>query len=110
MISKQIRGDSGSHRRNGLFIAAGPHFRPDMRLDGARIIDLAPTTLQLMGCPIPQDMDGRVIIGPPSPEHLREHSLPLRTKAEYAIPTMVALSGREEAELEQRLRGLGYLD
>ena len=110
VISKQIRGDSGSHRQHGLFIAAGPHFRPDMRLDGARIIDLAPTTLQLMGCPIPQDMDGRVIIGPPSPEQLQEHSLPLQAGIDYTAPATLTLSGREEAELEQRLRGLGYLD
>ena len=30
-------------------------------LDQPRIVDLAPTVLHVMGCPVPDDMDGRVL-------------------------------------------------
>jgi predicted AlkP superfamily phosphohydrolase/phosphomutase len=108
VISRQIRGDSGSHRVNGILIARGPQIQPSAALDQPRIVDLAPTVLHLMGCPVPADMDGRVLFEALTPE------------AAEAVPTQAAepnaqardahvLSQDEEAELEARLKGLGYL-
>ena len=109
IVSKQIRGDSGCHRMNGVFIAYGPHIRAGTQVENARIVDLAPTTLHLMDCPIPDDMDGHVLADaletsffytrPPEIE-----STDLRSKRVVYIP-----SDDEEAELEARLKGLGYL-
>ena len=61
IVTQQIRGDSGCHRREGVFIASGPHIRRGQSISGARIVDLAPTILHLMGLPAPDDMDGRVL-------------------------------------------------
>lgn len=52
---------SGMHRDKGLIIAAGPGVQAGVGLEGARIIDLAPTVLHAMGLPIPAEMDGRVL-------------------------------------------------
>jgi len=54
---------SGTHRHDGIFIAwAENHIRKASRLEKADICDIAPTVLHLMGLPIPQDMDGKVLV------------------------------------------------
>lgn len=52
---------SGSHRDNGIFLAQGPGIRAGYEVEGARIIDLAPTILSILGEPVPDDMDGQVL-------------------------------------------------
>ena len=52
---------SGSHRLGGVLIAAGPKVLPGSTLQGARIIDLMPTWLHLMGQKIPGEVEGKVI-------------------------------------------------
>ncbi len=108
VLSKQIRGDSGSHRMEGTLIAAGPQVRPAGRTEGARIVDLAPTVLSLLGCPIPEDMDGRALTELLTAEALGRAVISAAL-AWDAGPVAVPLSQEEEAELQQRLRGLGYL-
>jgi predicted AlkP superfamily phosphohydrolase/phosphomutase len=54
-------GKSGTHRDDGIFLAQGPAVREGATVDGARIIDLAPTILALLDVPVPDDMDGRVL-------------------------------------------------
>ena len=79
VISRQIRGDSGSHRSHGMLIAYGPHIRPGAAIEEAQIVDLAPTVLSLLGCPVPGDMDGRVlteVLSDPGSQPIDAHSLP----------------------------------
>jgi predicted AlkP superfamily phosphohydrolase/phosphomutase len=109
VLSRQIRGDSGTHRSHGVFIAAGPPIRPGVRVDTARIVDLAPTTLHLMGLPVPDDMDGRVLTDVLLQGGLQERVASIEAECSRAVPAALALSEAEEAELEQRLKGLGYL-
>jgi len=52
---------SGAHRREGIFIASGPDIKKKARIKGARIIDLCPTILAFFNCPIPDNLDGRVL-------------------------------------------------
>src|SRR3989440_6838671 len=51
----------GTHRRDGILIAQGKAFKKGAEIQGARLIDMAPTILHLMGQPVPEDMDGRVL-------------------------------------------------
>lgn len=50
-----------SHRDDGIFVANGPGVRQGKAVAHARIIDIAPTVLALLGVEIPHDMDGRVL-------------------------------------------------
>ena len=50
----------GWHREAGVLIAHGPDIDTG-NIREASIMDLAPTILHLFNCPIPRDMDGRVI-------------------------------------------------
>jgi hypothetical protein len=90
-------------------IAHGLHVRSDARIEGARIVDLAPTALHLMGHPVPQDMDGRVLADLLSPRFLNEHPVHVATPESRAKEEARSLSEEEEAELRLRLKGLGYL-
>lgn len=105
IVTRQIRGDSGCHRLHGVFIAWGAAIRAGETVEDARILDLAPTILHLMGLPVPDDMDGRVL----------SEALTLIRPVEYASAAEAetkareGLSVEETAEVEERLRSLGYL-
>jgi predicted AlkP superfamily phosphohydrolase/phosphomutase len=51
----------GTHRRDGILVAYGKPFRKGIEVEGAELTDMAPTILHLMGQPVPDDMDGRVL-------------------------------------------------
>jgi predicted AlkP superfamily phosphohydrolase/phosphomutase len=51
----------GTHRRDGILVAQGRPFQKGRKIEGAQLIDIAPTILHLMGLPVPEDMDGRVL-------------------------------------------------
>jgi len=50
-----------SHRDEAILVARGPTITSGTTVEGARIIDLAPTILTLLDVPVPDDMDGQVI-------------------------------------------------
>jgi predicted AlkP superfamily phosphohydrolase/phosphomutase len=109
VVTQQIRGDSGCHRGNGIFIGHGPAFSQGLIVDGSRIIDLAPTILHLMGLPIPSDMDGQVLRTTLAAEFLDAHPVRFVESAQDSADEERALSGDQAAEIEDRLRALGYL-
>jgi len=114
LVTPQVRGDSGCHRLHGILLACGPAVRQGIKLDGARIIDLAPTILYCMGLPVPGDMDGRVLMEMFEPAFVRATPLQ-QAEAEAGEPTAHRrpeheLLPEEQAEIEARLRSLGYLD
>lgn len=100
---------SGDHRTDGIFIARGPSFETGYA-GNASLLDIAPTLLYLHDSPVPASMDGSVLADILSDTLLDERDV--RTTEEYGR------SGRggrqwdddEEAELEQRLSDMGYLD
>lgn len=95
---------SGSHRPYGILALHGPGIRP-AALEGARLEDVTPTLLHLLGLPVGDDMDGRVL-----GEAFAE-SRPV-AQASYAAlrgGAASALDESEEAQLAERLKGLGYM-
>jgi len=53
--------DDANHAQQGLFILYDPVCSGGGRRLDAHIMDIAPTVLDLMGLPVPRDMNGRVI-------------------------------------------------
>jgi len=49
------------HRRYGILVIAGPHLKQDERVYGASLLDITPTVLWLLGCPVARDMDGKAL-------------------------------------------------
>jgi predicted AlkP superfamily phosphohydrolase/phosphomutase len=107
VLTPQIRGDSGCHRLHGIFIGSGPAFANGATVPGARIIDLAPTILHILNVPVPEDMDGRVLSEALTPE-LRGRAAQVGAAA-AASTAQIDFTEEEQAEVEERLRALGYL-
>jgi len=52
---------SGGHRDEAFLAAAGPQIRTDAFRGAGSVMDIAPTVLRLLGQPVPDYMDGRVL-------------------------------------------------
>lgn len=55
--------DDAVHSQHGIFLLYDPEQSYGMRLEEVEILDVAPTTLKLMKCPIPSGMQGKVVEG-----------------------------------------------
>lgn len=110
IIEAMQRGISGTHRMDGVFMAYGNAVRPGAQVKEAHIVDLAPTILYLMGLPVPDHMDGRVLS-----EVLADGFQPVQTSPQGDLwrgPSGSAgdgLTAEEEQILTERLRSLGYV-
>ena len=103
--------DRGCHRPEGVFIAAGPDLR-HTRADRISCMDITPTALHLLGLPVPDDADGRVLT-----EILAGDAAarPVTRSAAGEVPAAAAadvpaMTDEEQREVEKRLHDLGYLD
>jgi arylsulfatase A-like enzyme len=83
--------------------------RSEQTIQGANIVDLAPTILYAMGCPIPRDMDGRVLTEAFHPQFLEAQPISYGEAATAAEERERAYSEADEAEVRERLKGLGYI-
>jgi hypothetical protein len=99
------RRKGGAHRLNGLLMASGPDFKDGLLHDEASIIDLAPTILHILGVPVPEDMDGRVLF-----DLLRNPGKIVYQKALTSSSVQQEYSETDEKILKKRLRDLGYMD
>lgn len=96
---------SGDHRPEGVIVAAGPEVRP---FDGEpRLVDLAPTILAALGASTTVEHTGRVLhelVGAGAGVAAGELA------AEAATDDGPTVSAAEADEMEEHLRGLGYLE
>ncbi len=102
---------TGIHRMNGILIGRGGPLNPGQRLDGARITDVFPTVLALMGLEIPEDVDGRIPEAMFRDAFLQAHPI-RRGPASGRTRRDSASRDRsdEEEEVLERLKSLGYLE
>jgi predicted AlkP superfamily phosphohydrolase/phosphomutase len=103
-------GKSGSHRDDGIFLARGPKIRPEVNLENARIVDVAPTILHLLGVAVPEDMDGRVLLEMFDRDFAsNEVAIGAASTASFG-DTNGKYSTEDEAAITARLRALGYVN
>jgi predicted AlkP superfamily phosphohydrolase/phosphomutase len=101
----------GQHRLHGIFIAYGPAITPGAALAAASLVDIAPTALHLLGLPVPEAMDGRVLtetLDPAWRAAPEETTFMPLSAWEAGGPS--ALTPEEASKVEETLRALGYLD
>jgi len=109
--SKRDRNLRGDHTncRNGIFIANGPIFKKGHQITRASILDMTPTILHVMGCPVPEGMDGKVM-----KDIFEMGSEPTGRDVQFQSrgrkPEMKReLTSEETRQIEERLKALGYL-
>jgi predicted AlkP superfamily phosphohydrolase/phosphomutase len=113
---------SGTHRspaaREGIFIASGGPVRRGARLAAVSVTDIAPTALHLLGLPVAEDLEGRVLEEAFDGRWAAGH--PPRTVPTYAPPaapppapeaaTAVEAESAAERRIREELRALGYIE
>ena len=113
----------GTHRPNGILIATGPGIARGAKVE-AHMVDCAPTILAMLGIPIPDDMEGRVVMElfdrPPAIESEAVASHVDRLKTGRTPSKTGSTASKDEGdevystdELQQvteRLMDLGYLE
>jgi predicted AlkP superfamily phosphohydrolase/phosphomutase len=102
---------SGDHRADGMLVLAGGDvFRAGATIQGARIVDVAPTLLHAMGAPVPLGLDGRVLEEAFVPGFLQTHP----PRFSEALPPRegpsAPYSREEEAQVHEALRRIGYVE
>nr|WP_204365995.1 alkaline phosphatase family protein [Halorubrum coriense] len=100
-------GIAGYHRPEGVLFARGPSIAADVAVEGATVVDVAPTLLHGLGEPVPAAAQGRVLtelFEPGSPPATRE----VFERDHGSSDAATNGRGSDEA-VEERLRGLGYL-
>lgn len=99
---------TGGHTPDGVLLAWGRGVEAGKTLEGAEIIDVAPTILDAMAVPGGNEMDGRRLF--PDTEH-RSKTPPSepRARSEPVAPG-AAMNDRERRLVEERLKNLGYID
>ena len=100
----------GTHRRDGILIAQGKAFKKGTEIQGARLIDMAPTILYLMGQPVPGDMDGRVLEELFEPAFIAANRVQVGGSEGLDGEQEAQYSDEEAAIVEERLKGLGYIE
>ncbi len=102
---------SGTHRLQGVMILRGKAAKPGVRIEDARLIDIAPTLLYLLRQKIPSGLDGRVLTEALDPAFVATNPLRYDQNSEpFATTSSAAYSIEEAALVEERLKALGYVD
>ena len=99
----------GAHDPMGVLFMAGGPVRRGFDLKEANIVDIAPTVLYLLGEPVPDDVDGRVLLEVLDPDYVSSNPVRKAEAAAATAPT-AGYSREDEAIIEERLRGLGYIE
>lgn len=99
----------GSHRSEGIVALCGPSTRAGVAIS-ASIEDIASTLLYLSAAPVPPDLEGRIL------EEAIDPALLANRPPEYSETGAIEMRGAqtysasEAAEVEDRLRDLGYVE
>jgi arylsulfatase A-like enzyme len=111
---------SGKHETkaalHGIFVASGGPIRRGERAESVTILDIAPTVLHLLGLPVAESLEGRVIVNIFEPRWAAGRLV--KTVPTYGCPP-VALSphalsedpqSQVDEEFREQLRALGYIE
>jgi predicted AlkP superfamily phosphohydrolase/phosphomutase len=110
LACENTRRPSGIHRDEGIFIGRGGPIRRGKSIAGITIYDIAPTVLYLLGIPVPDDMDGRVLREAIDEGYVSQNPVRTMTASEGEETAQEEFGSRETEVIQSKLRGLGYID
>jgi len=104
-------GFTGTHDPRGIYLFTGPRIEPLGAHEDYPIESIAPTTLHLLGLPVPRSMEGPVCASLLRPDFVREHPVRytdddgggLRERGGWK-------SSDDEARIREHLHALGYVE
>jgi predicted AlkP superfamily phosphohydrolase/phosphomutase len=98
---------SGDHRLEGVVVATGPEVKPGPLQETAELIDLGPTAMAALGVPSTIARDGKVLRSLVGEAQLKVTDAGL---GGHDATSEAGLTSTEETEIEEHLRGLGYVE
>lgn len=101
---------TGNHLPYGVLLARGRHIRKGVEIKGAELIDLAPTILHLMGVPVPDNMDGNVLVGMLTEEFVKDNPVKLNLSENSKNAGSGDYSATDEDKVKEHLMSLGYIE
>lgn len=102
-------GISGCHRMHGVMIASGEPLKRGLDARLAKIYDVAPTLLYLLGQGVPNDMDGQVLSEIVTSDFAQANRVRYTEGASGRVAENVEYSPEEDADVKERLKSLGYM-
>ncbi|AXR81222.1 alkaline phosphatase family protein [Natrarchaeobaculum sulfurireducens] len=96
---------AASHRSEGVFFAYGPGIEATGPVDGLEVVDVAPTLLHSVGESIPDHVDGTV-----RTDLFSTARDPTVEDVDVATSEGTETADDDFGDVEDRLRGLGYMD
>jgi predicted AlkP superfamily phosphohydrolase/phosphomutase len=104
---------AASHRLDGVLMISGGPVQKELAFEGARIIDVAPTVLYLMGEAVPNDMDGRVLVEALDEDFVAANPIEFETVDDDLVDSTdgprVSFTQDESDLIAKRLQALGYI-
>jgi len=100
LIIEEISSPFGTHHIDGIFLVYGSGIRRGYEIEPAEIIDVTPTILHIFGLPIPNDIDGRVLM-----EIFEEDSEFAKRKPKYVDPNYYE-EKQEDVTLKKTIKSL----
>jgi len=104
----EIRHLPGSHRMNGILIVKGPDILSGAQVRDAGVLDMAPTVLTVLALPVSREMPGRVLEEIFCEGYFDRH--PISWVDAYPPPPAVTHDKENQIQIDDRLRGLGYIE
>lgn len=100
---------TGTHQPDGILIMSGPGIREGSKIEEARLVDLMPTVLGILGLPVPTYMDGDVLQAAFVDGALESVPASSTALGVSSIKGEFIYTDEDTAKVSQRLEDLGYL-
>lgn len=109
-IIEPSTGQTGHHHMDGVVGLRGPGVRPGVKLEGAGLLDPAPTILHYLGLLVPEYMDGRVLADAFTDEFNAANPVTYSQAGPGdGVGSDSIYTDAEEELVMQKLRDLGYV-
>lgn len=112
VIPNEPAGPAVEHRDLGILVACGEGIKKDHVLNGANLLDIAPTLLSLFGLPYGEDMDGKPLVDM-FEDSMQTSTIPSWEDVEGddgQHPKDMQLDPSQSKETLEQLIALGYID
>ncbi|MBL7008388.1 MAG: alkaline phosphatase family protein [Planctomycetes bacterium] len=111
VVEPAVEGRPAMHRMQGVYLWEGPGvFRRGHRQGGYQIADMGAMMLHLLGLPLGEHLDGRVMEEVLEPAYREANPARACAGAELKPRTFGADAGQDDAKLVETMRALGYME
>ena len=108
IISESYGESSGTHDKNAILLLKGPSIRKSIQAGQASILDIAPTTLYMMGFPIGEKMEGRLLREAFLDEYL-QHNQARYMNYKLVVQPYKRPKPIDDKKVNEILKSLGYI-